>query len=335
MACKILTLFCLFSLSLGWLYEPGATGFTFLKLGIGARPVAMGNAFNAVSDDGNALFWNPAGLGISPDFHLTGMGMNMLGFVNYFSLGTLIPAGDYGGLGIGLSYLYAQDTRYDETGQEQGTFTNSDLLGGIGYAYPFIQSLSGGASLKFVRSQLAEYDAYSFISDVGLIYKPIEYLYLGSSLRNFGIPRKFIEKWEYPPTNLRNGVALKVPFLENHFILASDVSLYPDVAPTISVGAELALRLGKIMKVVTGQSISGFFLRAGYQTGYHLGTWGGLSFGFGIEYQAAKNLYLNIDGVYFSYGYLGESERVSLAVRYAPDQGHRTSGRKHPSRSRR
>jgi len=41
---------------------PGTTGATFLKLGVGSRPVAMGEAFVAVADDINALFWNPSGL---------------------------------------------------------------------------------------------------------------------------------------------------------------------------------------------------------------------------------------------------------------------------------
>ncbi len=316
MAFKLLATGLFISQCFAWLYEPGATGMTFLKLGVGARPVAMGNAFNAVSDDGNALFWNPAGFGVSNDFHLSGMGMNLLGFVNYFSLGSLIPAGNYGGLGAGISYLYSQDTRYDEMGQEIGTFTNSDLLIGLGYAYPFISNLSGGTSVKFVRSQLAEYAAYSFVSDVGIIYQPVEFVSLGSSLRNLGIPRKFIEKWEYPPVNLRNGAALKIPIMESHIIIATDVSLYPDVAPTFSVGGELALRLGKIMEAVAGQSLTGIFLRGGYQSGYHLGVWSGLSFGLGIEYQLYQNFFLNFDAVYFSYGYLGDSERVSLSLRY-------------------
>ncbi|MEO0226166.1 MAG: PorV/PorQ family protein [candidate division WOR-3 bacterium] len=322
-------------ISSAWLYEPGATGMTFLKLGIGARPVAMGNAFNAVSDDGNAIFWNPAGFGISRDFHLTGMGMNMLGFVNYFSLGSLIPVGRFGGIGVGASYLFAQDTRYSEMGEELGSFTNSDLLIGLGYAYPFISSLSGGASMKFIRSQLAEYSAYSFTTNVGIIFSPIKYIYLGSSIRDLGPPRRFISEWEYPPTNLRNGIALKIPIEESQITISSDLSVYPDVSPTFSAGGELALRLSQMMKKISGQPLSGIFIRCGYQSGYHLGNWGGLSFGLGIEYQVYTNLFLILDLVYFSYGYLGESERVSLSLRYAPSIARRSKSGKRPGRSRR
>ena len=40
----------------------GIGGFQFLKIGQGARPVAMGDAYRAVADDINGIFWNPAGL---------------------------------------------------------------------------------------------------------------------------------------------------------------------------------------------------------------------------------------------------------------------------------
>ncbi|MGQ9707961.1 MAG: hypothetical protein ACUVUR_03690, partial [bacterium] len=49
-------------------FGPSATGFTFMKLGVGARPVAMGQAFTGVADDANALFYNPAGLALNSQF---------------------------------------------------------------------------------------------------------------------------------------------------------------------------------------------------------------------------------------------------------------------------
>jgi len=33
-----------------------------VNLRIGARPLGMGEAFTAIADDANAVFWNPAGL---------------------------------------------------------------------------------------------------------------------------------------------------------------------------------------------------------------------------------------------------------------------------------
>ena len=53
------------SLSCGADFSSSARGTTaaqFLKLGAGARAVAMGEAFSAVADDASALYWNPAAL---------------------------------------------------------------------------------------------------------------------------------------------------------------------------------------------------------------------------------------------------------------------------------
>ncbi len=50
---------------------PGKIGATFLKLGVGAKPVAMGGAFCAVADESSAIYWNPAGLAFLKDRELS------------------------------------------------------------------------------------------------------------------------------------------------------------------------------------------------------------------------------------------------------------------------
>ena len=40
----------------------GQAGTQFLKMGVSARAVAMGEAFTAISDDATAVHYNPAGL---------------------------------------------------------------------------------------------------------------------------------------------------------------------------------------------------------------------------------------------------------------------------------
>jgi hypothetical protein len=64
-----------------------ATGFTFMRIGVGARPVGMGGAYTAVADDANALFWNPAGLALAPGFCADVTMMKLLQSVSYASAG--------------------------------------------------------------------------------------------------------------------------------------------------------------------------------------------------------------------------------------------------------
>jgi long-subunit fatty acid transport protein len=40
----------------------GISTLQFLKIGVGGRATAMGDAFIAVADDASSLYWNPAGL---------------------------------------------------------------------------------------------------------------------------------------------------------------------------------------------------------------------------------------------------------------------------------
>ena len=80
----------------------------------------------------------------------------------------------------------------------------------------------------------------------------------------------------------------------------------------VSGGAELYVPL---TGPADGQAI---YARGGYQSGSHLGTWSGFSFGIGYEYRLTDNLFLSLDVVYLSYGLLGGSERASLGLRYSP-----------------
>ncbi|MBN1326787.1 MAG: UPF0164 family protein, partial [Candidatus Cloacimonetes bacterium] len=46
--------------------KAGTAGLQFLKLGIDARAIGMGEAYTAVTDDISSVYWNPAGLALKP-----------------------------------------------------------------------------------------------------------------------------------------------------------------------------------------------------------------------------------------------------------------------------
>jgi hypothetical protein len=322
---------------IGQIYDPGATGYTFLKLGVGIRPVAMGNAFTALSDDGNAVFWNPAGLGIVESYYVSGMAMNHLTFINYYNLTSAIPIGKPGGIGFGLSYLTGTDVEYSERGEPGEEFKNSDMLLNIGYGKSFKRRkivVSFGSAVKAVRSQLYRYSAYGVLLDGGVILNIYKYLYFGTVLKNFGTPRKFIERWEYPPLNFRQGFAFKLPFSQNSLALGFDYSVYPDVKPTFSFGGEVRFRGLKLMESDGQERISGFSIMGGYQSGYEAGAWSGFSFGFSVELTILEGLYLDIAALLLSYGDLGSSERIALGLNYTPSQGRTKKSRSRPGHSR-
>ena len=45
--------------------QPGSAGLTFLKFGVGARALGMGDAYSAIADDPSATYYNPASLSLA------------------------------------------------------------------------------------------------------------------------------------------------------------------------------------------------------------------------------------------------------------------------------
>ncbi len=315
----------------GFIWQPGATGSSFLKLGMGVRPIAMGGAYTAIADDGNGLFWNPGGMGMTKNFQVSFMVMDLLQFTNYSGGGMVIPVtilGESFSFGVGGSLFSASDTRRDETGKELGSFSLWDFSGSFGMAYKPFENLSLGGAAKIIASKIDTYSSGTAAVDAGVVYSPSRNIYLGSTLLNLGPPRRFIDRWEPLPTNLRAGVAIKIPVTKNHLLLASDLSLYPDAEPTLSIGGELYLWLGQGIQKTLSQSYSALTVRAGYKSGYHyLGSWSGFSVGLGYEYALGAGLYFAIDALYLSYGYLGSSERLSVSLRFEPVTKTRPSRR--------
>ena len=118
------------------------------------------------------------------------------------------------------------------------------------------------------------------------------------------------------PTTARGGLALQFPSGRGHVLFASDIIWPIDEAPSLAVGVEG--KIGFLPSEELGGS-SGFIVHGGYRSGYHLGDWGGWSIGIGYEYEATEVIHLTLEAVYFSYGYLGSSERLSLGVNFRPN----------------
>lgn len=154
----------------------GRTGMQFLKIGVGARPAAMGDAGIASIRDVNSTFWNPANItGIAnreASFSYTnwyagidyvagafGMRLNRIGV-----LAVSVASLDYGELQEAILGGGPGDAR---TGN---TFSGSNLLAGLTFAREFTDRLSIGISVKYVHESLFEFSANTFAFDVGSSY---------------------------------------------------------------------------------------------------------------------------------------------------------------------
>ena len=81
---------------------PGNTGFAVLKLGIGARAIALGEAFSSVTDDATAVIYNPARLSFIDKSNVIIMHNELLQDVNTNFIAARFPLSSKLVLGFGL-----------------------------------------------------------------------------------------------------------------------------------------------------------------------------------------------------------------------------------------
>lgn len=299
-----LAIFVAFSPGLAVNPDVGTSAFSFLKIGMGARPMAMGGAYAGVSDDGEAIHWNPAGLvfvtqrqaSITYVRHVEGVQVGSLVYIHPWRPGST--------LGATLDYLSAGEmTQTDQFGSSQGTFGAWDLALAVSYARRLSPAVSLGATTRILLEKIQDYQASGLAADLGLTYRPaVPGLLIGASLQNLGQKTNaLISEKEPLPLNIRVGAGYKT--LRDRLTLALDLCKPNDNRFNYRLGAEY--RLASLMTLRTGYNSLGSDLRTTSQVDLLAGT----SFGLGFKWRT-----LNLDYAFLPYLDLGESQRVSLAV---------------------
>ncbi len=287
----------------------GTSGFTFLKVNYSARAAAMGNAYTGLSNDADAVFFNPSGLVQieSPQASLTYM--SYLDGINCGSAVYAYPINDKTSLAVFAKGLSATEDRTiaDEMGQYagvDGTFGMSDFIFGIGAARFILDMLDIGINAKFVQESLDEASASAVVFDAGIMHQSTnENLKIGIAIRNIGKQLTYYTDDEYEeimPITLTVG-----------FNYHPKDKLYATVDIYKPLDNEIFGRIGLEYQV---QQI--LALRAGYKT--NASDWAtggdndflsGISFGAGFDLNKYN---LIMDYAIVSYGDLGFVNQISV-----------------------
>ena len=217
--------------SIGYCGGPGTTGATFLKLGVGARPSAMGEAFTAVSDDVNAMYWNPAGLAQITNRQVSLIQTIWFQSIYYEYLGYCQPLGgvgasapsnepkgstpgssNFGVLGVSATFLWIDgiERRASDTPDPDGWIPARDLAVSVSYGRCLTKTLDLGLTLKGLYRQLDDRTSTGAALDIGLLYKlGSEKWTLGVALQNLGYESAFISEQDQLPMNLKIGISNK------------------------------------------------------------------------------------------------------------------------------
>lgn len=219
-----LLVFNLIWASAGWAQDisrVGTAAAQFLKLGVGARAAALGEAAVTLRGDVFGLYWNPAGIA-SIDRTSFGVSMNALyADMGYNFIGAVMPLGNNSAVGISVNYLDSGEMEITTLADPEGTdsyFTWEAYSIGLTYSRFVTDRLQLGGTIKYIREGAYHQVAQSFAFDLGsLLDTGVMGLKLGMCLSNFGGNMRLSgpalevshDRWETNPGALPTDAYLK------------------------------------------------------------------------------------------------------------------------------
>lgn len=285
---------------------PGSTGAVELKIPVGPRAIAMGQAFVAVADDANAVYWNPAGLNQLGGTEITAQYDVFIETVRYQYMALATKLGKDAALGISGKLLSTgSENEIDANGNPTGnTFSENYMDIDLSGAYRLNYYLDVGLTAKYISKSLAGSNASSFAADFGLLYRtPIPHLTAGMNIQNIGPGIKFDQVADPLPLNFKLGVAYRM--FDDNFTVAWDTNIPIDNAVAESLGGEYWYKdtlVGRFGYQFQG-SIDQNQLGIGGKAGLYLGA--------GVKVAFFKN-YLGLDYAWTDAGFLGSNHHFAL-----------------------
>lgn len=253
--------------------EPGSAGALFLRLGLGARASAMGEAYAAVAEDASSVFWNPGAMPAVLGTHLTLVHNEYFQSLR-FEQAVITHETKWGTFGFMFTGLYMDDMdRYDENGSSSplGAFGAYDVAGAVAYGRYIVPNVAVGISIKPVYQRIDELSASGLAFDAGIYHvSRIRGVKLAATVANLGTPMKFDTEEYALPRYARLGASFEreVSEIDGRVLLTFDALFPNDDGVREHIGGEYSYRRM-------------FALRAGYKVGYDSQ---GATFGFGVVY---------------------------------------------------
>ncbi len=195
---KIFTLLLLMlicgSIYAGDVGRKGTTGAEELLIPVGARGIATGGAFLATLTGLESIYYNPAGLDLTPRTEAMFSYMTYIADINvsYFAISTSL--GDLGSIGLSFKTFDFGDIPVttadfpDGTGQ---TYSPGFLTSTLTYSKVLTDRISVGTNLKLISESIQNASAIGFGLDMGVQYRFNESLSLAAAIKNIGTNMQF------------------------------------------------------------------------------------------------------------------------------------------------
>lgn len=280
--------------------DPGDNAASFLRIGVGAKPAAMGEAYAGVSGDLMALYSNPAGLSSLFGYEFSFSHAVWLEDITYSNLAVGANILD-GYAALGINYLSAGSIRKaDNTGKKLATsYTPSDLLITGAYSRVF-GDIATGAALKVIHSEIDGDTATGVALDIGA-QRYFGLLNAGLVIQNLGTEMTFRNDGDSLPMAVRAGASY--PFFVHGFDIqaVAEAAYSTEVPFTFNAGVNADYPVGDFI----------LSLRLGFKSNTDgLNALSHLTTGFGVNYSD-----IAFDYSFASFEDLGMTHRISLGYR--------------------
>jgi hypothetical protein len=313
----------------------GTTAAQFLKIGAGARSIGMGGAAVAMPGDVYSIYWNPGALSrITNTGEGTFTHAAWLADVNYdFAAGALNLEG-FGVLGISITSLRVpQDivrTEINPDGDGR-VWDATDFSMGLTYSRALTDRFSIGVTAKYVRQTVWNESASGMAFDVGTIYTtPFNDLKIGASISNFGSKLR-LEGADLSFNTNPAGVAGQEA---QNVVSQYSMDSY-DMPLTFRIGASMdLLKMNAIRATAAVDAThpndnteyvnSGLefaydemvFGRIGYKSLFLQDSEGGLTWGFGVNFNITSTSSIKVDYAFADYNRLKNVQYLTVSVGY-------------------
>jgi hypothetical protein len=337
---KIFTLLLIVSLPAlsfaGGFSKVGTAVAQFLKIGVGARAVGMGETFAAVANDVSTLYWNPAGI---TNLKTVSVGVSHSQWFadishEYFAL--VVPLSTSDVIGVSAIALNTGEQEVTTVEQPDGTgiyYDVSDVAIGLTYSRALTDRFSVGLTVKYIQQTLYNETANTVAVDIGTYLRTgFHNLVVAMCISNFGgsmqlegndlialidinggisgeynpDARLKTESWPLP-LNFRVGIAMDfvggedpiVSSEQHRFTVAIDGNHPNDNNERVNFGGEYGW----------DETV---FARIGYKMNYDVEDW---TFGVGFKFNIS-NQQVGFDYALVDYNDLGKVSRFSLELNF-------------------
>ncbi|MCK5739428.1 PorV/PorQ family protein [bacterium] len=277
------------------------SGMAFLKIGVGTRAAAMGEAQAVAGGSSASTYWNPAGLSQMEKGELMFVHNAWIQDISHEFLGAAFQTGTHHwGLALTTADIAGIERRTGPSDEPLGTISASNFSAAVSYARQLIPMLHVGVTAKYVYEHIYTETAHGLAFDLGLLSAPLANtgIQLALAVQNVGFTSELNTEAIDLPEIIRFGAAVNDLDILPFGVVSGEVDLVQIQNEDIhvNIGAEMVVE--KILA-----------LRAGYQTGY---ADKGLGAGLGLF---LKNLEFGYAYTPFSSN-LGDSHRFSASWQF-------------------